>query len=282
MSDNKNTSAAEMQPQNLNAVDNAEELYDIVQNCPAEKTDAEEAGAACQTVQSTSRTVVPEAGVSLVPDASISLRVRDDDDNQECRFFSSVPSLFHAYSMTRIGGRTENQDSYIVRQTPYGILFLVCDGMGGQAGGKTASEMACNTILSTVNSEELAGHNIDDILDWALEAANYSIRQFAASHPLLQGMGTTCALLLLNRGMASVRYVGDSRVYLLRKGRKLYRTTDHSLVYDLLERHAIKNEEEARTSAESNVITSALGTFPKIPKVGKASLSYKIGCQVCV
>ena len=43
------------------------------------------------------------------------------------------------YCESRIGGRNENQDSYGYQDTPFGLLVVVCDGMGGLEGGERAS-----------------------------------------------------------------------------------------------------------------------------------------------
>lgn len=205
----------------------------------------------------------------------------DDPENDDGKLISSGDSrLFHGYAITRQGGRPDNQDSYRACKTRLGYLFIVCDGMGGGPGGKTASSRACQKIVEIVNSPTLPGRvgkGVGDILDFALDFANYDLRQYVQSHPELTGMGTTCVLLLVTKNKAFVKHAGDSRLYQIRGGRKVYRTTDHSLVQELLKRHALKNEEQARQSSQANVITSALGTSRTIPHKESVELPFKKG-----
>ena len=56
----------------------------------------------------------------------------------------------HGFAYSNIGGRPENQDSFAVQETPLGMLVVVCDGMGGGPGGKTASRIARTEIVNTV------------------------------------------------------------------------------------------------------------------------------------
>ena len=88
-------------------------------------------------------------------------------------------------------------------------------------------------------------------------------------------MGSTATVLLLTERSAFVAHVGDSRVYQLRGGRKVFRTFDHSMVFDLV-RQGVITEEQARLSAQSNIITRALGIQPDV-QVDVAELPYEKG-----
>ncbi len=159
------------------------------------------------------------------------------------------------------GGRKENQDSEGSQMTKLGFLCVVCDGMGGAAGGKTASTMAVNIILQEVaNSTTL---NPAQALLSAIKRANHEIFSLSRQQPDLRGMGTTVTAILINDDKATVAHAGDSRVYLLRDGVKVFRTNDHSKVFELVKR-GILTEEQARLSEESNVIQRALGIAPDI------------------
>ena len=162
-----------------------------------------------------------------------------------------------AYAESRIGGRNENQDSYGFVDTPMGFLAVVCDGMGGANGGKTASAIAVEVILNYVlQSCEQASLQV--ILSKAISEANRSIIDYAHNNPDLTGMGTTVTALLLNDDAVYVAHVGDSRIYQLRNGRKVFRTFDHSMVFELVKKKVL-TEEQARLSSQSNIITRALG-----------------------
>lgn len=159
--------------------------------------------------------------------------------------------------LTRQGGRKDNQDFFGCKETKHGFLVVVCDGMGGAKGGRTASEMAVNQIIEQVCSSPF--DEADQILTDAIKTANKAIFQAGQANPDLQGMGTTVVALLIDEEKATTAHVGDSRIYQVRGSRKVFRTFDHSMVFELVKRGTL-TEEQARLSAESNVILRALGT----------------------
>lgn len=168
-----------------------------------------------------------------------------------------TPAYLSAFAESRIGGRAENQDSYGWKETPFGFLVTVCDGMGGGPGGKTASSIAVEEIITGVvngNTEDTPSN----ILIRAIRRANMAILEYARENPSYSGMGSTCTALLISEKCATIAYVGDSRIYQIRGKSKIYRTFDHSMVFDLVKQKVI-TEEQARLSAQSNVITRALG-----------------------
>lgn len=166
------------------------------------------------------------------------------------------------FAESRIGGRRENQDNFGSRDTSRGFLVTVCDGMGGGPGGKTASTIAVNEIIAAI---EGAPADVDNFaaIEQAITRANLSIIKHGQKYPELRGMGSTATILLLTKQSAFVAHVGDSRVYQLRGSQKVFRTFDHSHVFELV-RDGIIDEEQARLSAESNVITRALGIYPSV------------------
>lgn len=162
-----------------------------------------------------------------------------------------------AFAITHIGGRKENQDSCFYGESPLGTVFTVCDGMGGMVGGKKASTIAVTTIVSVfMNASE--EDDPKTLIETAIKQANDDILAFAASNPDYTGMGTTATVVLINDKSAILAHVGDSRIYQLRRGRKIFRTMDHSMVFELVKRKVL-TEEQARLSEQSNVIMRALG-----------------------
>ncbi len=161
----------------------------------------------------------------------------------------------------RIGGRTEQQDAAGSLVTRYGLLVLVCDGMGGARGGSTASRMAVDLILRGV--QQSAEPNGATALLNAIREANRELFQRSQHDASLRGMGTTVTALLLQETHATLAHAGDSRIYQLRKGKVVFRTTDHSKVFELVKR-GILNEEQARLSEDANVILRALGIKPDV------------------
>lgn len=163
---------------------------------------------------------------------------------------------------TRQGGREENQDNAGYVDTPLGLLLVVCDGMGGGAGGRTASLMAVETILSVL--ADVSGHSSrEDALRFAIERANDVIYAKAKDIPELCGMGTTVTAMLINENSAVVAHAGDTRFYQLRKGTIVFRSSDHSVVANYVRQKRL-TEEEARNHPQSNIVTRALGIRPII------------------
>jgi protein phosphatase len=139
-----------------------------------------------------------------------------------------------------------------------GMLFAVADGMGGVSGGDFASRLSLQTIVQEYYARQETG--IPARLMESVGQANRRIYQEAENHPEYYGMGTTVSLLLVDGDHAYIAQVGDSRVYLLRKGEPIWQVTDdHSLVAEQV-RNGYISEEEARTHSLKNLITRAVGT----------------------
>lgn len=190
------------------------------------------------------------------------------------KIYSSEKDGLAAFAETRIGGRPENQDSFGWQRTPAGYLVTVCDGMGGGPGGKTASSIAVREILAGV-AEAGKDEEIPNILIKAIRRANMAILEAGNETPALKGMGSTATVLLVTAQAAFVAHVGDSRVYQFRGRRKVFRTFDHSMVFEMVEQGVI-TEEQARLSAQSNIITRALGVKPDV-EVDVKELPYERG-----
>ena len=170
--------------------------------------------------------------------------------------------IFVGFAESRIGGRAENQDSYGYKDTELGFLLAVCDGMGGGPGGKTASSIAVTEIITGID-EASKDEEIANIIIKAIRRANMAIIEAGSQNTSLRGMGSTATVLLLSEKSAFLAHVGDSRIYQIRGNKRVYRTFDHSMVFDLVKQKVI-TEEQARLSAQSNVITRALGMKPDL------------------
>lgn len=186
----------------------------------------------------------------------------------------NTPDFIVGFAESRIGGRSENQDSYGSAETPYGFVVTVCDGMGGGPGGKTASSIAVKEIILGIKDGNPDDTAVNIVIK-AIRRANLAIIEAGKETPALKGMGSTCTILLISKDSAIIAHVGDSRVYQLRGKNKIFRTFDHSMVFDLVKQKVI-TEEQARLSAQSNVITRALGIKPDI-EVDIIELPFDIG-----
>jgi serine/threonine protein phosphatase PrpC len=181
----------------------------------------------------------------------------------------NLPIPLAVRGVTDVGRRRDhNEDAFLV--DPEAGLFVVADGMGGHAGGGTASSIAVETIRSQIRSARAAepalfradmaeqAVRVTEVLRLAVEAACRDIFRAGSEDPSLAGMGTTVtAVVVAGRG-AYVAHVGDSRCYLCRGGRIFQISEDHSLVNEQLKAGAI-TEEEARSSRFRNIITRSVG-----------------------
>lgn len=173
------------------------------------------------------------------------------------------------FAESRQGGRDENQDDWGFVETPLGFLVIVCDGMGGGPGGKTASAVAKTEIIRCLlqTSPQVP---VAEAIGRAVQKADAALKMRMQQNPRLAGMGTTFVALLLNANAAYVAHAGDSRCYRLQGEKVMFRTADHSLVGELVRSKAL-TEEQARTSPQSNLITRGLGsvgnTLPEVEVV---------------
>ncbi len=180
-----------------------------------------------------------------------------------------APTLsIDARGITDVGQRRDhNEDAFLVDEALG--LFIVADGMGGHAGGGTASRLAVETIRNAVRhareheADRFGGGGADDtrvpdLLRQAVEEACAVIYRTAQGEPELAGMGTTVTAVLLDGRAAFVAHVGDSRCYLLREGRIYQVSEDHSLVNEQLKAGAI-SVDEAKHSRFKNIITRSVG-----------------------
>lgn len=158
---------------------------------------------------------------------------------------------------SRQGGREENQDSCGYKETPFGFLVVVCDGMGGGPAGANASILAVQSIIQEVDKAAPA-LNPEVVLNNAVTAANDLLRRTIKKHRQLMGMGTTCVAALFTTNKVTVAHVGDSRLYQFRNNKLIFKTADHSVVGEMVRKGEI-TEEEARRAENSNVITRSLG-----------------------
>jgi PPM family protein phosphatase len=164
--------------------------------------------------------------------------------------------------------RANNEDCFRVVE-PLN-LFVLSDGMGGEAHGEIASAMAVETVVKhcleaennpavPVFGETQAGWSTKTKrLSSAVHLANKKIFQSAEQHDDQRGMGATLTAVWIDGTRLSLAHVGDSRAYLLRAGTLQQLTRDHSLVAEQV-RQGILTAAEAEESEMQSVLIRALG-----------------------
>ena len=163
--------------------------------------------------------------------------------------------------------RKSNQDSYAAGELPGGVAWaVVCDGMGGAAGGNVASSNAVKIISERITSSyrtAMSPISIKNMLVSAITAANVSIYDMSKANPELEGMGTTVVCTLVVGEACYIAHAGDSRAYAVKNNELIQLTRDHSVVQELVEMGSI-TKAQAKIHPRKNIITRALGVEPDI------------------
>lgn len=193
--------------------------------------------------------------------------------NQSLRALERRQQMIY-YGTTDVGMlRSENQDTFGSNEINLkcigknALLAVVCDGMGGAAGGKVASESACDIFTKYVVrqveafDEDLSNPSnipFEKILRDGVKVANKSILASAAQSEEYKGMGTTLVAVLLVDSTLYCVNIGDSRAYIINDGEISQLSHDHSYVQMLVDTKEI-TEDEAMYHPEKNVILKAVG-----------------------
>lgn len=154
--------------------------------------------------------------------------------------------------------REENEDSFGLFQFGEVIVFVVCDGMGGHAGGRQASSLAVRTLHEQLGGLAAPSPKIPETLTEAVKAANVAIFEAARRHRHLIGMGTTVVMVAVHQGQAYTAHVGDSRAYLFRHKQAQQLTRDHTMV-NLFVDAELLSPEEAASHPEAHVLARSMG-----------------------
>jgi len=163
--------------------------------------------------------------------------------------------------------RTNNEDNFGF-DSRYGI-FVVCDGMGGQAAGEVASKMGVDVLLDYFRNQPPAAvkqslnaqngsSGVQNLAD-AIQLANKTIFEAGQQHNGRNGMGSTIVAALVRGNSLAIANVGDSRIYLVRQGTIQQLTQDHSYVMEQVRRGYITLQ-QAQQSEMQNIILRALGS----------------------
>jgi len=174
-----------------------------------------------------------------------------------------------SYGKSDIGRRRpHNEDSLLYDDEL--SLYVVADGVGGNAKGEVASAESVDLVYSWVKRwrKTLDAHKANPtpensglvrrLLENAVQSACYMVFGMGQLDPQQRGMSSTLSSLLVSANMAYIAQVGDSRVYLSRDGKTVQLTEDHTLVNFRLKLGLITPEEAANAPGR-NVITRAVG-----------------------
>lgn len=166
---------------------------------------------------------------------------------------------FTIFQESRIGKRKANQDRTAYSYSRDALLMIVADGMGGHLHGEVAAQISVQFITEAFQRE--AAPALRDpvfFLSRALTNAHNAIVDYAFDKKLPEAPRTTVVACIVQEGFAYWAHAGDSRLYLIRKGRVAARTRDHSRVQLMLDQ-GLLDEEGAAHHPSRNRIYSCLG-----------------------
>jgi serine/threonine protein phosphatase PrpC len=181
------------------------------------------------------------------------------------------------WAATDVGKKREaNEDNFLVDKKL--SLFVVADGMGGHASGEVASDIAVHEFRNAVDAnrelvERYANGDVNirpqdilTLLEGALQTACHAIYDRGQKEPEKRGMGTTTSALLIAGDRGFIAHVGDSRIYLVRRGQVVQLTEDHSLINELIRRGKLTKEgiDDSPYKSYKNAVTRAVGVYETV------------------
>lgn len=158
----------------------------------------------------------------------------------------------------RLGNRTTNQDRFAAVERPRSVLMVLADGMGGHQGGLLAANTLVIRFTEAFSNAPSPLPDPSMFLHECFLHAHHSIVDAGARQDPPITPRTTGVACIVQDGIAHWAHIGDSRCYVLRGGRVLSRTRDHSQIEELLARGEI-DEKRAKSHPKRNQINRCVG-----------------------
>lgn len=162
------------------------------------------------------------------------------------------------FAISRRGGRTHNDDYCGYVKSSSGLFLALADGLGGYAGGQTASRIAVTAALSLA-ARSKQNDDPEHIVGKAMNSAQIAVLDKQKENPEISHMRTTMTTMsITTNGKTNYAHVGDSRIYIFRDGDIFKRTLDHSIP-QLLVNSGKMSEDKIRFSSNRNQLLHSLG-----------------------
>lgn len=175
------------------------------------------------------------------------------------------------HECTDVGRVYQNNEDYFGYHIPedkevkrdFGSLFVISDGVGGNAAGEVASAEAVNVLLQ----EYYFGKHTNRVPQRLKSAFQYTamhIYDLSSNHFKVQSMKCTLSALLIKNDKFYIVHVGDSKIFLKRSKKMIQLTKDHSVAAKLLRLGLISKKEE-KVHPGRHILLRALGDQPILP-----------------
>ncbi|MES2355096.1 MAG: PP2C family serine/threonine-protein phosphatase [Pseudomonadota bacterium] len=160
-------------------------------------------------------------------------------------------------ALSKVGGRTINEDACGVWSSPDACFCVLSDGAGGHGGGDVASKLVVSRVLNWFRQHPEC---TAEAVETALFTANQAVVESQASDQRLSDMRATVVILAIDTasGLAIWGHLGDTRLYCFRDQRVVVQTRDHSVVQNMVDAGYIK-QSQLRGVPQRGRLLSAIG-----------------------
>ena len=178
-------------------------------------------------------------------------------------------------TISNIGGRKLNEDSYVCLEQGDSSCFVVADGLGGHGKGDIASRMLVETFQRVFKA---CHTDTETFLQAAFDSAQEEILAAQKDVGAMNEMKTTAVALIIIDNRCRWGHIGDSRLYMFSKNRVKTRTLDHSVPQMLVYSKEIKERDIAR-HPDRNRLLRAVGVEWDFPKYDLSDECELKSCQ---
>lgn len=174
--------------------------------------------------------------------------------------------LFETSLTNRLGNRDTNEDRADIFEKEDAIMLVLADGMGGYEGGDLAAQAIISTLGKRFTNYNGKINDVQDFLTQTIAATHQTVIEIGKRQDPPITPRSTCVACIIQDGEASWAHVGDSRLYLIRDDKVLFRTRDNSYVEKLYQQGKITREEMS-THPMKNHLTECIGGDPTPPMI---------------
>lgn len=158
-------------------------------------------------------------------------------------------------SISKIGTRSVNEDSIGIYEKDGNKYFVLADGLGGHGGGDEASSCVVNSAINTFKQCESQDKSV---ITKAFNKAQQALLNLQKKAVTSSAMRTTLVIASIFGNKAYCGHIGDSRLYVIRNNKIVFRTKDHSVPQMLVAMGEI-TDNEIRKHVDRNKLLKVMG-----------------------